>query len=79
MREAGFKDVKVKPFSYSGNDGVVQDITKRIYEGILQTGIADNVFTSAEIADWWEEFDDDAKDGKLFMSYQGFIVGGTND
>jgi len=79
MKKAGFKDVKVKPYSYSGNDRVLQDITKRIYEGVLQTGISNNIFTQAEIADWREAFDKDGKAGDLFISYQGFIVGGTKD
>jgi len=79
MRSAGFKNVKVKPYSYSGNGGVLLDITKRIYEGILQTGISNNIFTQTEITDWWAALDKDEKEGNLFVSYQGFIVGGTND
>jgi hypothetical protein len=78
MRSAGYKNVRVKPFSYAGNDGVLQDITKRIYEGILQTGVSNSVFTQTEIADWWEAFDNNGKAGNLFISFQGFIVGGTN-
>ena len=79
MRNAGFKNVNIKPFSYSGNTGVLQDITKRIYEGILQTGISNNIFTQTEIANWWEALDKDTEAGDLFISYQGFIVGGIND
>ena len=79
MRNAGFKNVKVKPFSYFGNSQVLQDITKRIYEGILQTGISNNIFTQTEIYNWWESLDEEAKKGNLFVSYQGFIFNGTND
>lgn len=77
MKEAGFSNVGVKPSSYSGSSKVMQDITKRVYEGILQTGVSTGVFTQTEIADWWAAFDKDAGEGNLFVSYQGFIVSGT--
>jgi len=79
MKNAGFENVKVKPYSYSGNNQILLDITKRIYEGILQTGISNNIFTQTEIDNWWETLDEDAKGDNLFISYQGFIVSGTND
>jgi ubiquinone/menaquinone biosynthesis C-methylase UbiE len=79
MRRAGFKNVMVKPISFSGNSQVLQNITKIIYEGILQTGISNNIFAQSEIDNWWETLDEDAKEGSLFMSYQGFITYGTND
>jgi SAM-dependent methyltransferase len=79
MRSAGFNNVRVKPYNYSGNGGALLDITKRIYEGILQTGISNNIFTETEITDWWKVLDKDAEEGNLFVSYQGFIVGGTKD
>ncbi|HEY4326098.1 MAG TPA: methyltransferase domain-containing protein [Mucilaginibacter sp.] len=79
MRKAGFEDVKVRPFSYAGSDIISHDIAKRIYEGILQTGVSNSVFTQTEITNWWNEFDEEAKAGNLFVSYQGFIVGGTGD
>lgn len=79
LRKAGFNNVKVKPFSYSGNGQILQDITKRIYEGILQTGVSNGVFSEKEIADWWAGFDEDVNAGNMFASYQGFIVSGTND
>ncbi|MBN8854205.1 MAG: hypothetical protein BGO55_07410 [Sphingobacteriales bacterium 50-39] len=79
MREAGFTNVRVQPSSYSGNDRVMQDITKRVHEGILQTGVSTGVLTQTEIADWWAAFDKDVSEGNLFVSYQGFIVSGTND
>jgi len=44
MRMAGFKAVNVKPSSYSGSGQVVQDITKRVYEGILKTGVSTGVY-----------------------------------
>jgi ubiquinone/menaquinone biosynthesis C-methylase UbiE len=79
MREAGFKNVRVTPSSYAGSGQVGQDITKRVYEGILQTGVSSNIFTQTEIADWWAAFDKDARDGNLFISYPGFITSGTRD
>jgi SAM-dependent methyltransferase len=79
MRNAGFKNVRVKPFNYAGDSPLLLDITKRIYEGILQTGISNNIFTQAEIDNWWQTLDEDSKEGNLFLSYQGFIVTGTND
>jgi SAM-dependent methyltransferase len=79
MRNAGFKNVNVKPFCYSGNSDILKDITKRIYDGILQTGISNNIFMQTEIANWWEALDKDGEEGNFFASYQGFIVGGTND
>jgi len=57
----------------------LQDITKRVHEGILQTGVSTGVLTQTEIADWWAAFDKDVSEGNLFVSYQGFIVSGTND
>ena len=77
LRDAGFKNVHVKPFCHSGDIRVVLDITKRIYEGILQTGISNNIFTETEIAGWWQTIEKDAREGNFFASYQGFIVGGT--
>lgn len=77
MRNAGFTNVRVKPYSYSGSNKVIQDITKRIYEGILQTGISTNVFTQEEIDGWWKAFDKSAEEGNLFVSFQGFIVSGN--
>jgi len=77
MKHAGFSNIRVRPFSYSGNGLILLDITKRIYEGILQTGVSNNVFTKKEMADWWEALDKDAEEGNLFISYQGFIVGGS--
>jgi len=79
MRNAGFKNIRVQPSSYFGSDQVMQDITKRVYEGILQTGVSTGVFTQTEIADWWAAFDKDVSEGNLFVSYQGFIVSGTKD
>ena len=78
LRNAGFKNVDVKPSSYSGNNEILLNITKRVYEGILQTGISNGVFTQAEIDNWWEALDEDARAGDFFMSFQGFIGYGTN-
>ena len=77
FKKAGFKDVRVKPFSYSGNGDALLDITKRIYEGTSQTGVSNNVFTQAEITNWWDVLEQEAKKNNLFTSYQGFIVVGT--
>jgi SAM-dependent methyltransferase len=74
FRQNHFKDIKVKPFSYTGP---FLGITKRICEGVLQSGIAQNVFTEAEIAAWWKVLEDDSKANKFFASYTGFIVAGT--
>ena len=51
---------------------------KRVYEGILQTGITNKVFTQEEIENWWKSLDEDAKAGDFFMSFQGVIAYGTN-
>ncbi|HEY4206247.1 MAG TPA: methyltransferase domain-containing protein, partial [Puia sp.] len=79
MRSVGFNNIRVKPFSYSGNGLILLDITKRIYEGVLQTGVSDNVFSESEIADWWKALEEDAEEGNLLLSYQGFIVAGRVD
>lgn len=79
LRNAGFKNVAVKPSSYYGNSEILLNIMKRVYEGILQTGIANKVFTQATIDNWWKALAEDAKAGDFFMSFQGFIVYGTND
>lgn len=73
FKDYGFREVKVKPVSYSGP---FISITKRICEGVLQTGIASHVFTAAEINDWWEVLEKNAKANKFFASYAGFIVTG---
>jgi SAM-dependent methyltransferase len=77
MRKAGFKNIRIKPSNYSGEGHLLLDVTKRIYEGILQTGISNNIFTQAEIDDWWRTLDEKAQEGNLFLSYQGFTVSGT--
>jgi SAM-dependent methyltransferase len=79
MKKAGFKKVKVRPSSYAGSGQVAQDITKRVFEGILQTGVSNSVFTQEEIADWWRAFDEDGGAGNLFISYPGFITSATKD
>lgn len=79
MKNAGFKDIKVKPSSYSGTSDIMRDVTKRVFEGILQTGISKEIFTEAEISDWWKAFNEDGSEGNLFVSFQGFIISGTND
>ena len=79
LRNAGFKNVGVKPSGYSGNSEILLSIMKRVYEGILQTGISNKVFTQTEIDNWWKTLDEDAKAGDFFMSFQGVIAYGTND
>jgi len=79
LRNPGFKNVGVTPSSYYGNSEMLLNLTKRIYEGILQTGISNHVFTQAEIDNWWKVLDEDAKTGNLFISFQGFIGYGTNE
>lgn len=79
LRIAGFKNVGVEPYSYSGSSEMVLNIMKRIYEGILQTGVSNNVFTEAEIENWWKAFDADALSGDIFISFQGYIAHGINE
>jgi ubiquinone/menaquinone biosynthesis C-methylase UbiE len=80
FKQTGFKNVKVQPFSYSGESDTGHigfDLTKRICDGALQTGIENNVFTQKEITDWWQVLETDVKQGDFFAAYQGFIVMGT--
>jgi ubiquinone/menaquinone biosynthesis C-methylase UbiE len=74
FKNYGFKDVKVKPVSYTGP---FFSLTKRICEGVLQTGISKQIFTQQEISDWWKVLEEDSKTNKFFASYAGFIVAGT--
>jgi hypothetical protein len=62
---------------YAGSSGAMLDITKRVYEGILQTGVAEKVFTETEITDWWPAIEEDYQEGNFFVSYPGFITSGT--
>jgi len=77
MLAAGYTNVRVQPSCYFGSSLVLQTVTKRVFEGILQTGVSNNIFTEAEIAEWWRAFDEDGSAGKLFISFPGFIVNGT--
>jgi ubiquinone/menaquinone biosynthesis C-methylase UbiE len=80
FKQTGFKNIKVQPFSYSGETDIGNiglELTKKICEGALQTGVVNNVFTQKEIADWWQILEADAKRGDFFASYQGFIAVGT--
>lgn len=74
FKDNGFKQVKVKPISYTGP---FFEVTKRICEGILQTGIAQGAFTQEEISKWWEILELDSKTNRFFASYSGFIVVGN--
>jgi ubiquinone/menaquinone biosynthesis C-methylase UbiE len=74
FKDFGFKEVRVKPFSYSGR---VLNITKRICEGVLQTGIADKAFTAEEITAWWKVLEEEEKAKRFFASYACFIVAGV--
>jgi ubiquinone/menaquinone biosynthesis C-methylase UbiE len=76
LRNAGFKNVAVKPSSYYGNNEILLSIMKRVYEGILQTGVANNVFTQTAIDNWWKALEEDSKSENFFMSFQGFIAYG---
>ncbi len=76
FRDYNFKDIKVRPFCYTGI-GPHLNVTRRICEGILQTGVSQHVFTQTEISDWWEVLERDSKANKFFASYSGFIVAGT--
>jgi ubiquinone/menaquinone biosynthesis C-methylase UbiE len=73
FKDNGFKNVKVKPISYTGP---FFSLTKRICEGVLQTGIMQHVFNAAEISEWWAVLEKDAKTNRFFASYAGFIVAG---
>ncbi len=74
FKDYGFADVKVKPFSYTDKH---LDVTKKICEGVLQTGVSEGVFTASEISEWWQVLKQDLKDDKFFASYACFIVSGT--
>jgi ubiquinone/menaquinone biosynthesis C-methylase UbiE len=74
LRNAGFKNVQVKPSGYYGNSEILLNIMKRVYEGILQTGIENKVFTQVAIDNWWKALEEDEKAGNFFMSFQGFIA-----
>ncbi len=73
FREAGFKDIQVKPHGYLSH----MPITRIICEGILATGVEKEVFASGEISKWWEVAEEENKNGNFFVCYQGFIVMGT--
>jgi SAM-dependent methyltransferase len=79
MRNAGFKNVGVKPTGIFGHSEIMLHVMKRVYEGILQTGISDKVFIQAEIDNWWKALDEDAKAGDFFISFQGCIAYATNN
>ncbi|HLK29213.1 MAG TPA: methyltransferase domain-containing protein [Puia sp.] len=79
LRNAGFKNVSVRPSGYYGNSEILLSVTKRVYEGILQTGVSNKVFTQEAIDNWWKALDEDAKSGDFFMSFQGFIGYGENE
>jgi ubiquinone/menaquinone biosynthesis C-methylase UbiE len=78
MKEVGFGDVAVKPSSYAGDNLVLHNVTRRVYEGIVQTGVLNGVFTGDEIAGWWEAIERYSKEGNLFVAFPGFIVSGVN-
>lgn len=73
LKEAGYNNVIVRPIGYYGSEEVLYDITKRIYDGILQTGVNDGTFRKEEIADWWKKLDDSLNKGNFFVSFHGFI------
>ena len=79
LKYAGFKQVSITPSAYGGNSEVTRNITKRIYEGILQTGVSNNIFTETEIDGWWKAFEEDASEGNLYVSFNGFIACGTKE
>jgi ubiquinone/menaquinone biosynthesis C-methylase UbiE len=73
FKDAGFKEIKVKPFGYLSHLAS----TKVICSGILSTGVENGVFTKEEISDWWTEFEKEDAKGIFFVSYNGYIVMGT--
>ena len=79
LRKAGFKNVSAMPSSYYGNSEILLNIMKKVYEGILQTGISHKVFEQAAIDNWWKALDEDLKAGDFFMSFQGLIAYGKKD
>jgi len=78
LRNAGFKNVSVTPSGYAGSSAILLNVTKRVYEGILQTGVTNGMFTQSEIDNWWKILDDDCAAGDFYMSFQGFIGFGVN-
>ncbi|WP_415326440.1 methyltransferase domain-containing protein [Chryseobacterium sp. MMS23-Vi53] len=79
MKNNGFKNVEIIPYSYYGNDEILLEIVKKAYVGILQTGISEGIFTETEINNWWKSLDEDVEAGNFFMSFQGLIGYGTKD
>src|SRR6185369_12067645 len=73
FKESGFGNITAKPIAYF----CPLEFTKRVCVGIIQNGIEKGVFSETEVADWWAALEQDDRDGKYFMAYQGFIVAGT--
>jgi ubiquinone/menaquinone biosynthesis C-methylase UbiE len=76
FRNSGFREVTAQGVNYTGGTDATLVITKRIYEGILQTGVAEQVFTEDEIKEWWEIIERDKLEGNFIISFPGFIVSG---
>lgn len=79
LRSAGFKNISIKSFDYSGNEELWTNVFRKIYEGILHTGITEEVFTQTEIDNWFKTIDQDAESGDFFMSFHGLLAYGTNE
>lgn len=79
LRNAGFKNINIKSFGYSGNNELWTNVVKKIYEGILQTGIMEGIFTQTEIDNWFETIDRDVESGNFFMSFHGLLAYGVNE
>lgn len=73
FKDFDFHDIEIKPISYMPP----LEFTKRVCGGVIQTGVNENAFTANEVSDWWEALENDDRDGKYFMAFQGYIVVGT--
>lgn len=73
FKDFGFRDIAVEPFGYQ----CTLEFAKRVCFGIVQAGEDNGVFDKTEVADWWAALEQDERDGKCFMSFQGYIVAGT--
>ncbi|WP_326982877.1 methyltransferase domain-containing protein [Chryseobacterium sp. MYb264] len=79
LKDAGFNNVSVTPYSYFGGDETLLNIVKKAYKGILEGAVSEGKFTETEISEWWKSVDEDMEAGKFFVSLPGMIGFGTKD
>ncbi|WP_312397016.1 methyltransferase domain-containing protein [Chryseobacterium sp.] len=76
LRNVGFQNINIQPYNYSGTNGILFELIKRAYGGILQSGVENGTFTQHEIDNWWQALEDDAETGNFFVSLAGIIAYG---